>query len=167
MTRATADRAGVPVASGGRMAAFVATCLVASVLLEDPLTVAGAAPDFLVAALVYAAIRWGAAAGAGVGFGIGLFRDSLYLFDFGIHAFGMTLLGYAVGKLRDTLYLSTPWVDLLLLAGCKVVIDVLVLGVAAGGAWRAFETRFFWEAPLAAAYTSLLGGGLYRLFARR
>lgn len=167
MTRATAERAGVPTVGSGRMAAFLVTCVVAAMLLEDPLAIGGAAPDFLVAGLVYGAIRWGAVGGSGLGFGLGLFRDSLYLLDFGIHAFGMTVIGYAVGKLRDTLYLSTPGVDLLLVAGCKILVDVLVLGLAAGGAWRAFEARFFWEAPLAAAYTTLVGGGLYRLFARR
>lgn len=167
MTRATAERAGVPVVSGGRMAAFLVVCLVAAMLLEDPLSIAGVTPDFLVVGLVYGAIRWGAIGGSGLGFGLGLFRDSLYLLDFGIHAFGMTVIGYSVGKLRDTLYLSTPGVDLLLVAGCKFALDILVLALAAGGAWAAFETRFFWEAPLAAVYTMLLGGALYRLFAGR
>lgn len=166
MTRAVAERAGVPSLSGGRMVPFLATCVLAAVLLEDPLAVAGAAPDFLVVALVYGAIRWGASGGAILGFGLGLFRDTLYLLDFGIHALGMTVLGYAIGKLRDTLYLSTRGVDLLLLAGAKIVLDVLVLGAAAEGAWQTFELRFFWEAPLSALYTTLLGALLYRLFAR-
>lgn len=166
MTRAVAERAGVPTLSGGRMAPFLATCVVAAVLLEDPLGVAGAAPDFLVIALVYGAIRWGAAGGAILGFGLGLFRDTLYLLDFGIHALGMTVLGYAIGKLRDTLYLSTRGVDLLLLGGAKIALDVLVLGAAAEGAWATFELRFFWEGPLSALYTIVVGALLYRLFAR-
>ncbi|MDX1660805.1 MAG: rod shape-determining protein MreD [Gemmatimonadota bacterium] len=166
MSPAVAERAGVPVLSGGRTAVFFAVCVLSAVLLEDPLEIAGAAPDFLVIALVYGAIRWGAAAGSALGFALGIFRDTLYLLDFGIHALGMTALGYVIGKLRDTLYLSARAVDLLLLAGTKVVIDVLVLGAAAEGAWTAFEMRFFWEAPLAALYTTVVGAVLYRLLAR-
>lgn len=167
MTRATAERAGVPVVSDARLVAFVVACVLASVLLEEPVAIAGAAPDFLVIAMVYGAIRWGGTGGAVGGFFLGLFRDSLYLLDFGINALGMTALGYAVGKLRDTLYLSTRGVDLLLLGASKVILDVLVLGAAAEGAWKTFELRFFWEAPLAALYTALVGAALYRLFARR
>lgn len=166
MTRAIAERAGVPVVSDVRLAAFFVLCLMGSVLLEDPLTLAGAAPDFLVIGLIYGAIRWGGGGGAALGFVLGLFRDTLYLLDFGIHALGMTILGYAVGKLRDTLYLSTRGVDLLLLAGAKLILDVVVLGAAAEGAWKLFEARFFWEAPLAALYTALVGAILYRVLAR-
>lgn len=150
----------------GRFAAFLAFCLVGALLLEHPLTVGGAAPDFLCIALVYSAVRWGALGGAATGFGLGLLRDTLFLLHFGLQAFGLTVIGYAIGKLRDTLYLSAPGVDLGLLVGAKLALDVLVLAVVAGGSWGAFEARFFWEAPLAAGYTALLGGGVYRL-ARR
>lgn len=165
MTQRPGSRAGVPPLEGGRLWTFLGLCLVAAVLLEDPLTVAGATPDFLVVALVYGAVRWGAVGGAGFGFGLGLLRDILYMLDFGIHALGMTVLGYAVGKLRDTLYLSAPGVDVPLLFGTKLALDILVLGAAAGGAWKAFELRFFWEAPLSALYTTVVGAALYRAFA--
>lgn len=150
----------------GRFAALVGTCLVGALVLEDALAIRGAAPDLVVIPLVYAAIRLGATGGAGTGFALGLFRDALYLLDFGLHALGMTLLGYGIGKARETLYLTTGGVDVLILAGCKLALDVLVLAVAAGGAWEAFEQRFFWEAPAAAVYTALVGGALQRLFAR-
>jgi rod shape-determining protein MreD len=150
--------------TGGRFAGFAVTCLLASVLLEDALTLGPARPDFVLILLVYGAIRWGAVGGAGLGFGLGLFRDALVLYNLGYHALGMTLLGYAVGKLRDTLYLSAPAVDLLLLAGAKLALDIMVLAGAAGGAWATFELRFFWEAPVNALYTAGLGGLMYRLF---
>ncbi len=148
-----------------RFAAFLGACLVGLLLLEDPLTVAGAAPDFAVIALVYGAVRWGALGGAVLGFVLGLFRDTLLLVDFGLHALVLTLLGYGVGKLREALYLHRPAIDLTLMAGAKLAVDILVLGVAASGAWVAFEQRFFWESPLAAIYTAVLGGVVYRLFA--
>ncbi len=153
--------------STGRFAAFMVVCLAAAMLLEDALALGPARPDFVVVALVYGAIRWGAAGGAIGGFGLGLFRDALSLFTLGVHGLGMTLLGYGVGKLRETLYLSAPAVDLGLLAGAKLVLGIIVLAGAAAGAWGRFEMRFFWEAPLDAAFTAVLGGGLYRLFRSR
>lgn len=153
--------------SVGRLATFTAICMAAAVILEDPLTVAGARPDFVLIAIVYGATRGGALRGAALGFGLGLFRDSLIVTHFGLHALGGTILGYALGKLRETLYITTPGVDLLLLAAAKILIDVLVLGVAAGGAWAAFEVRFFWEGPVAAAYTGALGALLYRFLLER
>ena len=147
-----------------RFAVFGATCLLAAVLLEDALAFGPARPDFVVVLLVYGSIRWGALGGAALGFGLGLIRDALVLYSLGYHGLGMTLLGYAVGKLRETLYLSAPAVDLLLLVGAKLALDILVLAGAAGGAWAAFEVRFFWEAPVGALYTAGLGGLLYRIF---
>lgn len=152
--------------SRGRFAALVAVSLVFALAIEEPLVIRGAAPDFVVIPLVFAAIRLGAAQGAAAGFGLGLFRDSLFLLDFGLHALVMTILGYAIGKARETLYLTTPGVDVLLLAGAKLALDVVILGMAAEGAWRAFEERFFWEALGSAVYTALVGGALQRLLAR-
>ena len=149
--------------TAGRFAGFAATCVLASIMLEDALAIGPARPDFAVILLVYGGIRWGAVGGAALGFLLGLFRDALVLYAFGLHALGMTLLGYTVGKLRETLYLSAPAVDLLLLTAAKLAHDILILG-GSGGSWGAFETRFFWEAPLSAAYTGALGGLLHRLF---
>lgn len=150
----------------GRFVGFVVTCLVAAVLLEEPLAVRGAAPDLVVIPLVYGAIALGAAGGALLGFGLGIFRDALYLLDFGLHALAMTLLGYGIGKARETLYLTARGADLALLAGAKLALDVVILAVASDGVWVAFERRFFWEAPGAAVFTTLVGAALYRAFAR-
>lgn len=152
--------------SGRRLAAFLVLCIAAATVLEAPLAIRGAEPDFVVVALVYGAIRWGATGGALLGFGLGLFRDTLDLADFGLHALAMTLAGYGLGKLRETLYLSTPGIDVPLVVGTKLVLDLVVLATATGS-WPAFEQRFFWEVPGSALYTAVLGGGLRRLFERR
>lgn len=153
--------------SAGRFAAFAVVCLAAAMLIEDPMSIAGAAPDFTIIVLVYGAIRWGALRGALLGFALGLFLDTLVLLDLGVHALGMTVIGYVLGKLREAVYLTAPMVDLLLLAGAKLALDVLVMGAAAGGEWTAFELRFFWEAPLGALYTTLAGAIGHRLLAGR
>lgn len=153
--------------SGGRFLAFTVVCGIGALLFEGPLEIAGATPDFVLVLVLYGAIRFGALGGASLGFAAGLFRDTLLLTHFGLHALGMTVIGYVVGKLRESLYLDAPAVDLLLLGAGKMILDVLVLGVAAGGAWKAFELRFFWETPGSALYTTLAGALLARGFGSR
>ena len=153
--------------SGRRFAVLVGVCIVGALLLEGVLEIRGARPDFILILVVYGAIRAGAFGGSVLGFVSGLFRDTLLLMHFGLHALGLTVIGYAVGKLRESLYLDAPATDTLILAGSKMALDVLVLGVAAGGAWKAFEMRFFWEAPASALYTTLAGALLARLVGGR
>ncbi|HET6362344.1 MAG TPA: rod shape-determining protein MreD [Gemmatimonadota bacterium] len=153
--------------SRGRFAFFAAVCVVGALFLEPPLEIAGATPDFVLILAVYGAIRAGAMGGAALGFVTGLFRDTLLLMHFGLYALGLTVIGYAVGKMRESLYLDAPAADLLLLAGGKLLLDVLVLGVAAGGAWKAFELRFFWESPGSIVYTTAMGAVLSRLIGGR
>lgn len=150
-----------------RLLALVAVSALAAMTLEDDLGVAGATPDFPVIAAIYTALSFGSFVGSIAGFGLGLFRDALFLDFFGIHALGFTLLGYGVGKLRETVYLQGPVVDLVIVSVSKVALDVLVLGAASRSAWPAFETRFFWETPIAAIYTAAIGGALYRVLRTR
>ena len=150
-------KAGIPRISTGRYALFLGICLFSALVLEEPLEIRGAQPDFIIIALTYGALSWGARAGATQGFFLGIFRDGLVISHFGLHALGMVLLGYGLGKSRDTLYLTTPGVDLALLAAAKLVLDILILGVAAAGVWEAFETRFFWASPWSALYTAFVG----------
>ena len=150
-----------------RFALLAAVCAIGALFLEGPLEIAGAAPDFVLILTVYGAIRAGALGGAVLGFVAGLFRDTLLLMHFGLYALGLTVIGYTVGKMRESLYLDAPAVDMLLLASSKVLLDVLVLGVASGGAWKAFEMRFFWESPGSVLYTTAAGAALSRLIAGR
>lgn len=148
--------------SRGRFLLFAIVCGAGALFLEGALEIGGSAPDFVLVLVVYGAIRLGALGGASLGFVAGLFRDTLLLTHFGLHALGLTVIGYIVGKLRESLYLDAPAVDLLLLAVSKMILDMLVLGVVAGGAWKAFEMRFFWESPGSALYTTLAGALLSR-----
>lgn len=149
-----------------RFIGFLFACLAAQLLLSDPLTVRGAAPDFMVVALVYGSIRWGALGGAVMGFVTGIFQDTLFLESFGARALWMTVAGYGLGKIRETLYLGSSEVDFLLLLTGKLMIDVLVIAGAASGSWALFEQRFFWEVPLSALYTMVVGTVLHRVFSR-
>ncbi|MGH7564764.1 MAG: rod shape-determining protein MreD [Gemmatimonadota bacterium] len=148
--------------SAGRFAVFIVACVIGMVLLEEAVTVGGVVPDLGIIALTFGALRWGALGGAILGFGLGFFRDIAALSYLGLNALGMTVLGYGLGKARETLYLTTPGIDFLLLVGAKLALDVLVLGVAAEGAWRTFEARFFWESPLSAVVTAVIGALTHR-----
>lgn len=161
------SRQGLERVPGGRFAAFLAVCIIGMVLLEEPLAAGRAVPDFAVIGLTFGALRWGALGGSVLGFGLGLFRDSVALSYLGLNALVMTVLGYGLGKARETLYLTTPGIDFLLLTGAKLALDVVVLGVAADGVWRTFELRFFWESPLGALVTAVLGALGHRLLRRR
>jgi rod shape-determining protein MreD len=150
-----------------RFALLAVLCAIGALFLEGPLEIAGATPDFVLILVVYGAIRTGALGGATMGFVSGMFRDTLLLMHFGLHALGFTAIGYGVGKMRESLYLDAPAIDTLILAASKMLLDILVLGVAAGGAWKAFEMRFFWESPGSALYTTLAGAVLARLVGGR
>ncbi len=152
--------------SAGRFAVFMIVCVIGMLLLEEPVAVGGAVPDLGIIALTFGALRWGALGGSILGFGVGFFRDTAALSYLGLNALGMTILGYGLGKARETLYLTTPGIDFMLLAGAKLALDVLVLGVAAEGAWRTFEVRFFWESPLSAVVTAVIGALSHRLLRR-
>jgi len=159
------ERGGFQSVEPGRLAALVAVSVLAAMTVEDDLAIHGAAPDFVLIAVAYVGLASGALGGALAGFGLGIFRDALFLEHFGLHALGFTVIGYGVGKIRETVYLQR-WSDPLLVAGGKVAIDAFVLMVVARGVWTAFEVRFFWETPWSALYTATLGGALYRLFRR-
>ena len=153
--------------SAGRFAVFLIACAVGMLLVEEPVAVRGVIPDLGVIALTFGALRWGALGGAVLGFGLGFFRDIMGVSYLGLYALVMTLLGYGLGKARETLYLTTPGIDLLLLAGSKLAVDMVVLGVVAEGDWRLFELRFFWESPLSAAVTAVIGALGHRLLRQR
>ena len=145
-----------------RFALLAVLCAIGALFLEGPLEIRGAAPDFVLVLVLYGAFRTGALGGAALGFVAGLFRDTLLLMHFGLHALGLTVIGYGIGKMRESLYLDAPAIDMALLATSKMLLDILVLGVAAGGTWKAFELRFFWESPGSALYTTLAGALLAR-----
>ncbi|MGH7557378.1 MAG: rod shape-determining protein MreD [Gemmatimonadota bacterium] len=161
------SRQGLVRLSAGRFAVFLVVCVIGMVLLEEPVAVGGVVPDLGIIALTFGALRWGALGGTILGFGLGFFRDIAALSHLGLNALGMTVLGYGLGKARETLYLTTPGIDFMLLAGAKLALDVLVLGVAAEGAWRTFEVRFFWESPLSAVVTAVIGALSHRFLRRR
>ncbi|MFN2433599.1 MAG: rod shape-determining protein MreD [Gemmatimonadota bacterium] len=149
--------------STARFAVLLAVLFVAHALLEPRLAIGAVKPDFYLIALVFSALRWGPLAGTLLGFVLGLNVDSFLGHHFGMHALALTVTGFLVGKMKESLYLDLPALDLILLFGAALLAGLLVTLVGHHESFAAFEESFFYEIPLGALYTAVLGGVLFRL----
>ena len=149
--------------STGRFLLLLAAFFLGHVLFRPHLAFGSVAPDFYVMALVFCALRWGALWGAAVGFLLGLNADAMRIDDFGLHALALTITGFGLGKTKESLYLDLPALDMVLLCGSALVSGLVVALVGSHGSFALFEERFFYETPLSALYTAVLGGLLFRL----
>ena len=122
-----------------------------------PLLASRAAIDFLVIALLLAAVRVRPGAAAVVGFLMGLLIDSLRPGSFGAAALAMTLLGYAASWLKPVFFADNLPLNAFFFFVGKWVFDVVYL--TAGQRLRGSELvmqLLLWS-PLAAALTALVG----------
>jgi rod shape-determining protein MreD len=146
-----------------RFLLLLAVFFLGHVFLEPRLRIAGVGPDFYLMAVVLASLRWGSPWGAAFGFLLGINRDSMLLDHFGMHGLALTVAGFAVGKTKESLYLDIPALDMVLLFASGLLTGLIVTLVAQHESVASFEDRFFYEVPLAALYTAVLGGLLVRL----
>ncbi len=151
------------VRSARRFAALLAVCFLGHVFLEPHARVDGVGPDFYLIAVVFGALRWGPLAGAVLGFGLGINVDAMRLDDFGMHGLAFTMTGFGLGKMKESLYLDLPALDVILLFAAGTLTGLLTTALAAHGSFALFEERFFYEVPLGALVTALVGGALFRL----
>jgi rod shape-determining protein MreD len=149
--------------SRGRFLLLLALLFLCHVLLEPRLTVAGVGPDFYLMAAVFGALRWGPLWGAAFGFLLGINRDAMLLDHFGMHGLALTVVGFTVGKTKESLYLDLPALDVVLLFAAGTLAGLLVTLVGSHASLALFEDRFFYEVPLSALYTAILGGAIFRL----
>lgn len=80
---------------------FIVFLVILHLALRVSLGLGEAAPDLLTVAVLLGARRTRPAIAAGVGFGLGLLRDSLALGPFGGAAAVLTVLGYLGSRTRD------------------------------------------------------------------
>ena len=149
--------------SRARFLLLLSLLFLAHVFLEPHLAVAGIGPDFYLVATVFGALRWGPLWGAAFGFLLGINLDSMLLDHFGMHGLALTVVGFTLGKTKESLYLDFPALDVLLLFAASALSGLIVTAVGSGASLTLFEQRFFYEVPLGALYTSLLGGAAFRL----
>jgi rod shape-determining protein MreD len=149
--------------SRGRFVLLLSVFFLGHVFLEPHLAVDGVAPDFYLMAVVFGALRWGPLWGAAFGFLLGINRDAMALDHFGMHGLALTVAGFALGKTKESLYLDLPALDMVLLFISALVTGAIVTAVSSHGNFALFEDRFFYEVPLSALYTAIVGGLLFRL----
>ena len=122
-----------------------------------PLFDARANVDFLIIALLLAAVRMRPGAAAVIGFLLGVMLDSLVPGAFGAAPLGMTLVGYGASWLKPVFFADNlPLNGFFFFAG-KWLFDVVYL--TAGQRLRGSELvmqLLLWS-PLAAALTALVG----------
>ena len=122
-----------------------------------PLLATRAAVDFLVLALLLAAVRVRPGVAALVGFVLGLLIDSLRPGSFGAASLAMTLVGYAASWLKPVFFADNLPLNAFFFFVGKWVFDVIFL--TAGQRLRGTELvmqLLLWS-PLAAALTAAAG----------
>jgi hypothetical protein len=87
----------------------------------------------------------------------------MLLDDFGLRGLALTVTGFGVGKMKESLYLDLPALDMILLFAAALFAGLIVVLVSSHESFALFEDRFFYEVPLSALYTAVLGGLLFRL----
>ena len=122
-----------------------------------PLLASRAAIDFLVIALLLAAVRVRPGAAAIVGFLLGVLVDSLRPGTFGAAALALTLVGYAASWLKPVFFVDNLPLNAFFFFAGKWLFDLVYL--TAGQRLRGSELVMqlvLWS-PLAAALTAVVG----------
>ena len=137
-----------------RLAAVLLLLLAAHVWLRPWLFPGRFAPDFVLVALLFFAIRSRPGAGAVAGFLVGLLTDAVAPTTFGAAAFSLTIVGYAAGWLKAVVFADNLLVNAVFVFVASWARDVLEL--AASNALRsgALGTQLLVLSPLSALSTS-------------
>lgn len=122
------------------------------------------APDFVLVALLFLAIRVRPMIGTSAGFVVGLVTDAVAPTAFGAAAFALTVVGYLAGWLKAIVFADNPLVSALFVfvaAWLRDAIQVLVAHQLQGGAlaWQLLALS-----PLAAASTAAAAAVTLLLF---
>ncbi|MDE3054058.1 MAG: rod shape-determining protein MreD [Gemmatimonadota bacterium] len=139
-----------------RTAGVVAVLVVLQFAVQ-PLVPWRVSPDFLVIALLYAAVRIRPGAAAVLGFALGLVTDSLTLGGFGAGALAMTVVGFGASWLKAAFFADTPGINAAFLFVGKWVFDVIyVLAQHTMPPGQMLAQIFVWSV-LSAAFTAVVG----------
>jgi rod shape-determining protein MreD len=120
------------------------------------LSILGAHPDLVLAAVVLLARRRGPLAGALAGFLAGLMRDGLTPDRLGLHTFLLCTVGFLFGHLRVSMLWETPAASALILFLAGMVHQLLLRVFLADGHWGAATASFLTAGLASAAYTAVL-----------
>jgi len=137
-----------------RLAAVLLVLLAAHLWLRPRLFPGRFAPDFVLVALLFYAIRSRPGAGAVAGLVVGLLSDAVSPTTFGATAFSLTIIGYAAGWLKAVVFPDNVLVTAVFVFAASWLRDVLEL--AASNALRsgALGTQLLVLSPAGALSTA-------------
>ena len=138
-----------------RLAAVLLVLLAAHLWLRPRLFPGRFAPDFVLVALLFYAIRSRPGAGAVAGLVVGLLSDAVSPTTFGATAFSLTIIGYAAGWLKAVVFPDNVLVTAVFVFAASWLRDVLEL--AASNALRsgALGTQLLVLSPAGALSTAV------------
>jgi rod shape-determining protein MreD len=141
----------------------IALLLVLQFYVRPRLTDFRYAPDFVLIGLVLLALRFGAGAGAVLGFVVGIANDALTPARFGASAMAHTVVGYLAAWSRAFFFADNLAVNAAFLAAATWLRDLIVL-LASGTTDGGLVPALFVTAPLRALSTAIAGSVLLLLF---
>lgn len=116
-----------------------------------------AGPDFLLIALLLAAVRTRPGVAALIGFTLGLATDSIALTGFGSAAIAMSMIGFAAAWLKAVFFADNLALNLFFIFFGKWGFDVLYLLLEQRVQGVELVQEVLLYSPLAAAVTALVG----------
>lgn len=144
------------VGSAFRTAAVVAVFVVLQFVVQ-PLMPWRVSPDFLVIAVLYAAVRMRPGWAAVVGFAIGLATDSLSLGAFGAGALAMSAVGFGASWLKAVFFADNVAINAAFLFVGKWAFDLLYVVVQHRMSAGATVMQLLLWSVLSAAFTAVAG----------
>jgi rod shape-determining protein MreD len=137
--------------------AFVVIVLVVLQFVVQPLMPWRVSPDFLVIALLYAAVRVRPGAAAVLGFAIGLATDSLALGGFGAGALAMAVVGFGASWLKAAFFAENVAINAGFLFVGKWTFDLIYLLLQHEMSPGAAAVQLLVWSVLSAALTAVAG----------
>ena len=121
-------------------------------------------PDFLVVAILLAAVRVRPGVAALIGFVTGLLADALAPSTFGVTAFSLTVLGFAASWLKAVFFSDNVVLHAFFFFVGKWAFDILFVLLERQRSLLDLAAQLVLWSPLAAAETALLGLLVLMLF---
>lgn len=141
----------------GARIALVCLFLVVMQFAARPLLAWRALPDFLVIAVLLAAVRVRPGVAGALGFVVGLLADSLVPTTFGVGAFALTVIGFTASWLKAVFFSDNVVLHAFFFFVGKWAYDILyTLMARRDGALDMLTQVVVWS-PLSAALTALVG----------
>lgn len=112
------------------------------------------APDFVLVALLFFAIRSRPGAGAVAGFVVGLLTDAVAPTTFGAATFALTIIGYAAGWLKAVVFPDNLLVTAIFVFAASWLRDLLELVVSSSLRSGSLVSQLLWLSPASALSTA-------------